>query len=35
LYELARYAPQDEELPETDLAAARRQLSFLAGAGAA
>ena len=35
LYELARYAPEDEPLPETELAAARRDLSFLAGAAAA
>jgi hypothetical protein len=35
LYELARYAPEDELLPETELAAARRNLSYLAGAGAA
>src|SRR5262249_6653769 len=35
LYELARYAPEDEPLPESELAAARRDLSFLAGAGAA
>lgn len=35
LYELARYAPVDEPLPETELAAARRDLSYLAGAGAA
>jgi hypothetical protein len=35
LYELARYAPEDESLPEAEMAAARRDLSFLAGAGAA
>jgi hypothetical protein len=35
LYELARYAPDDEPLPEAELAAARHDLSFLAGAGAA
>lgn len=35
LYELARYAPEDEPLPEAEMAVARRDLSFLAGAGAA
>ena len=35
LYELARYAPEDESLSETEMAAARRDLSYLAGAGAA
>ena len=35
LYELARYAPEDEPLPESEMAAARRDLSLLAGAGAA
>jgi hypothetical protein len=35
LYELARYAPEDEPLPEAEMAAARRDLSFLAGAAPA
>jgi hypothetical protein len=35
LYEQARYAPPDEELPDADLAAARADLSFLAGVAAA
>jgi hypothetical protein len=35
LYELARYAPADEPLPEAEMAAARRDLSFLAGAAPA
>ena len=34
LYELARYAPGDEPLAEAELAAARRDLSLLTGAGA-
>jgi hypothetical protein len=35
LYEQARYAPQDDTLSAEDLAAARRDLCFLAGVGAA
>jgi len=35
LYEQARYAPPDEVLPDTDLAAARADLSLLAGVAAA
>jgi hypothetical protein len=35
LYEIARYTPETETLPADDLAAARRELSFLAGAAAA
>jgi len=35
LYEQARYAPPDEELPESNLAAARADLSLLAGVAAA
>jgi hypothetical protein len=35
LYEHARYAPPDEALPDAELAAARRDLCLLAGAGAA
>jgi hypothetical protein len=31
VYELARYTPDDERLPEASLAAARRDLCFLAG----
>ena len=31
----ARYAPPDEELPDADLAAARADLSLLAGVAAA
>jgi hypothetical protein len=35
LYEHARYAPPDEVLPDAELAAARRDLCLLAGAGTA
>ena len=35
LYEQARYAPPDEALPDADLAAARADLSLLAGVAAA
>src|SRR5207253_10932011 len=35
LYEIARYTPDDETLPPDELATARRELSFLAGAAAA
>jgi hypothetical protein len=35
LYEHARYAPLDEQVPEEDLAAARRDLCFLAGVASA
>jgi hypothetical protein len=35
LYEQARYAPQEGPLPDAELAAARRDLCFLAGAPAA
>jgi hypothetical protein len=35
LYEQARYAPPDEALPDTDLVAARADLSLLAGVAAA
>jgi hypothetical protein len=35
LYEQARYAPQDGPLADADLAAARRDLCYLAGAPAA
>jgi len=35
LYEHARYAPPDEQLSEDELAAARRDLGFLAGGAAA
>jgi hypothetical protein len=31
VYELARYTPDDERLPESSLASARRDLCFLAG----
>src|SRR5207237_216339 len=31
VYEMARYTPDDERLPEASLAAARRDLCFLAG----
>jgi hypothetical protein len=34
LYEQARYAPADEPLPPADLAAARRELCYLAGVAA-
>jgi hypothetical protein len=35
LYELARYTPENETLPPDELATARRELSFLAGAAPA
>jgi hypothetical protein len=35
IYELARYAPEDELLTEAEMAAARQDLSYLAGAAAA
>ena len=35
LYEQARYAPPEEALSDIDLAAARRNLCFLAGVSAA